>query len=66
MHVEYGYAAVDDLHAVVAHDVGDGSAAACIYLAQLDNLELNIGIVHYFAKSADVFSIGIIGAALAP
>ena len=33
VHGQKGHAAVDDLHAVLGHDVGDGAAAAHVHLA---------------------------------
>ena len=38
VHVVKSYAAVDNFHVVLGHDVGDGSSAALINLAQLAEL----------------------------
>ena len=34
VHVLYGNAAVNDIHAIIAHNISNGSAAACIDLAK--------------------------------
>ena len=62
MHVQDGYAAVHDVHAVEGGDVGDGSAAAGIDLAQLSGLEDNAAVIHDAADPAEVLGVGIVGA----
>lgn len=66
VHGENGYAAVDDFHAVQSADIGDGAAAALIYLAQLGGLIVDIVPVKKIPQTADVFGVGIVAAALAP
>ena len=45
MHAQDSYTAVDDIHIVFCRDIGDGSAAACIDLAELGGLECD-AVVH--------------------
>ena len=65
MHGKHRNAGVDNVHAVLRRDVGDGSAATCIYLAQLGGLERDIGVVHHAAHVGHVFRARIVRAALA-
>ena len=66
MHGEDRHAAVDDVHAVEGADVGDGSAAAHVNLAQLGSLPGDVALFHDAAQAGDEFGVGIVGAGLAP
>ena len=65
MHGQDGNAGVDDVHAVLGHDVGDGAAAARVDAAELAGLEVNARLVHDVADEGHVLGVGVVGAALA-
>ena len=65
MHGQDGHAGVDDVHAVLGHDVGDGAAAARIDAAEFAGLEVHAGLVHDVADKRHVLGIGVVGTALA-
>lgn len=61
----HGYAAVDDVTAPVGHDVGDGTAAALVDLAQFPDLPGNFFFVEDAADLGHEFGVGIVAAGLA-
>ena len=65
MHGQDGNAGVDDVHAVLGHDVGDGAAAARVDATELAGLEVHTGLVHDVADEGHVLGVGVVGAALA-
>ena len=65
VHGEHRHAAVDDLHAVLGQDVGDGSAAARVDLPQLAGLEAHVALVHHTADVGHVLGVGVVGTRLA-
>ena len=65
MHGKHRHAAVDDLHAVLGQDVGDGAAAADIDLAQFGRLEEDAALVHDATDARHVLGVGVVGARLA-
>ena len=65
VHVKYGYAGVDDVHVVVAENVGDCSAAALIDFAQFCGLEMNILFVEGISYFSHEFGHSVVGAGLA-
>ena len=64
MHIVQRHAAVDDLHAIVGQDIGDGSASALIDLAQLAGLIAYVFLFHDRAQLRDIFRVGVVAAAL--
>jgi len=62
VHGKERYTAVDDLHAVKSHHIGDGAATAQIHPTQLAGMIADPGFVQDAAQLRDVFRIGIIGA----
>ena len=64
MHGDDGYAGVDDVHAVLGEDVGDGATAARADAAELAGLVIHACLVHDVADLGEVLGIGIVGAAL--
>lgn len=60
-----GNAGVDDVHAILGHDVGNGAAAARVDATELTGLEVHAGLVHDVADEGHVLGIGVVGAALA-
>ena len=66
MHAQHRHAAVNDVHAVEGHDVGDGTAATQVNPAQLRCLEADLVLVQHCPEPAQVLCAGIIGAGLAP
>ena len=65
MHIEHGNAAVDYLHTVKSHDVGNRSAAAQVNAAELGELNGNIVLFHDGADISEIFRIGIVGTGFA-
>ena len=65
MHGQDGNAGVDDVHAVLGHDVGDGAAAARVDAAELAGLEVYACLVHDVADEGHVLGVGVVGATLA-
>ena len=59
------HAGVNDVHAVLGGDVGDGPAAAGVDLAQFAGLELYAGVVHDLADARHVLGAGVVAARLA-
>ena len=66
MHAQHGYAAVHDFTSPVGHDIGDGTAAALVYLAELAGLPGDVGIVENLADLRYEFGVGIVAAGLTP
>ncbi len=64
VHGDDGYAGVDDVHAVLGEDVGDGAAAARADAAELASLVIHAGLVHDVADLGEVLGVCVVGAAL--
>ncbi len=64
MHVQHSHAAVNDTHAVIAKNVSNGSAAACIDSSELCGLEVHIRIIHDFSNVRHIFCAGVVGTGL--
>ena len=60
MHGQDGNAGVDDVHAVLGHDVGDGATAARVDAAELAGLEVHAGLVHDVADEGHVLGVGVV------
>lgn len=60
MHGQDGNTGVDDVHAVLGHDVGDGAAAARVDTAELAGLEVHAGLVHDVADEGHVLGVGVV------
>ena len=64
MHIQNRHAQIHHIHAVSRSDIGDGSAASHIDLAQLRGLILDIVRVKGPAQASQKFRAGVVGAAL--
>ena len=56
MHTHDTDAAVDDLHSVEAHDIGNCAAAAKVNLAKFGQLVVNIIAIHNAAQFAEILN----------
>ena len=65
MHGDDSHAGVDDVHAVLGEDVGDGAAAARADAAELAGLVVHARLVHDVADLGEVLGVGVVGSALA-
>ena len=65
MHIQHRYAAVDDFHAVIRHDIGNRSAAADIHLSKLCELIRHTFPIEDRAQIRDIFRVRVIGTAFA-
>lgn len=63
MHIMQSHTAVDHFHAIVGKDIGDGSAASLIDLAQFTGLVFDISFFHDGAQLSQIFRIRIIASA---
>ena len=66
MHVLHSDTAVDDFHTVVCQNVGNGAAAAFIYLAQFRSLVGYVFVIQNVSQLGDVFRIGVVGTGFTP
>ena len=62
MHRYDSNAAVNYLHPVEGHDVGDGSAATKVNLSKLRRLEADNMLIHDSAKLSEILRVCVVGA----
>ena len=65
VHIEDGDARIDDVHVVIAKDIGDGSASPGIDFAELGELEVDVIGIEIGPDLSDIFRIGIVASGLA-
>ena len=65
VHREDWNAGIDDIHVVVAKDIGDGSSATGIDLAEFGGLIMDFVLIHDFADEGEVFWHRVIAAGFA-